>query len=237
MIEILVRKKEYREILPSRLFKAKIYGQVPVNTEISMDIKKQFPEDQWSWQGNFQNMRCYNKFQNQFEDVDAKLKIPYLDFKGIEKWQPNDGIELGYKMNWLSSLPTGSIYMWTGKDSDPKKGYDAWWGTLVLGGNIVCVEEIETLNVTVDGENTPRSRKMGKLRGFRRSDWSKDISELVATGLVHRCYCAYGSNNTFGDTPVGIVYSPFWSPIDWKFSYNQATITNFYVCMDWLEPI
>jgi hypothetical protein len=57
---------------------------------------------------------------------------------------------------------------------------------------------------------------MARLRGFKKDDWGRPLDELLAEGLVHRCFCVY-TGNDIGDGPQGIVYSPFWSPEDWVF--------------------
>jgi len=73
---------------------------------------------------------------------------------------------------------------------------------------------------------------MAKLVGFRKSDWNRPLDELLAEGLVHRCFCAY-SNNTPRDSPQGIVYSPFFSPQDWDFA-GTARPSAFYLPIDQL---
>ena len=50
--------------------------------------------------------------------------------------------------------------------------------------------------------------------------------ELLAEGIVHRCFCAYHSNH-FGDSPKGIVDSPFYPMSDWDFSGTARLIAPY----------
>jgi hypothetical protein len=126
---------------------------------------------------------------------------------------------LDQKMNWLCNF-RGSIYMYNDNEFE---GAQPWhrpdglrWGTIALGGNLVQVVETKELEVKLPSKDSVALTKMARLAGFKKSDWSKPLDELLASGLVHRCYCVYEGNG-FGDTPKGIVYSPFWSPQDWEF--------------------
>jgi hypothetical protein len=60
---------------------------------------------------------------------------------------------------------------------------------------------------------------------------------MLAEGLVHRCFCVY-SGNDIGDSPQGIVYSPFWSPLDWEFMPKERGVrppTAFWIPFAYLE--
>jgi hypothetical protein len=213
MITIIIRKKEFEDPNPLNLYRAKRYGDIPVREEAAMHIPYQFPPP-WGDKGNFQNMFLFSvqpDFQ-EFGDVHLTLKIPNADFRRIERFQPMDGFDIGYKMAWLSALYKESIY-WTEPGEDWKSGADLWWGTIILGNNIVQVIRTETFhNVTMRKDLFREKVEMAICRGFTPADWDKPQKELIETGLLHRCTCAYTEKDIPGDTPVGIVYSPFWHP-------------------------
>jgi len=121
--------------------------------------------------------------------------------------------------------------MYDRSDDDWQTAPQIRWGTLTLGGNLVQVEWYETINVIYNGVR--QDMQMARLIGFRKTDWALPSTELLARGLVHRCYCAY-KNNQFGDSPKGIVYSPFWSLLDWDFAGND-TPDALYIPTVWLE--
>lgn len=89
------------------------------------------------------------------------------------------------------------------------------WGTIALGGNLVQVDGEEEIEFKT--EHGKEKILMARLAGFKRFHWSWPLDELLAQGLVHRCFCAYSGNKP-RDTPKGIVYSPFFSPQDRDFS-------------------
>lgn len=198
---------------------------------------------------NFQAVKLYNKATNQMGGVSNYLQIPQSDIKRLAALQVEDefvekkpGWNNSYsmeawrvqKMSWLCK-PRGTIYFTWDMPGDWTSVLHIRWGTIALGNVFVTVDGIETLIVkTPDGVR--RSRKMARLTGFRRSDWGRPLEELVAHGLVHRCYCAYLDDDSIGDTPKGIVYSPFWSPQDWLFiGTSQIQPAAFYIPRDWLN--
>ncbi len=185
---------------------------------------------------NFQAIGLYNKATGfggvtnylwlSRSDIDhlAAMQIEDEYIAKIDAWRDQ-------KMRWLCK-PSGTIYFY----GDLEGGWTGIprlkWGTIALGGNLVTVEEVEILTVAMDGMKSKRA--MARLAGFRRTDWTVPLDELLARGLVHRCFCAYAGNG-FGDSPKGIVYSPFYSPLDWDFAGNDQP-TALYVPFDWLEP-
>jgi hypothetical protein len=84
-------------------------------------------------------------------------------------------------------------------------------------------------------DGVKRDVEVARLKGFSPLDWGRPLDDLLAEGLVHRCFCAYKSNH-FGDTPKGIVYSPFYSPRYWEFPGKKAHPTALYIPVEWLEP-
>jgi hypothetical protein len=188
---------------------------------------------------NFQAVKLYNKANNTMGGVTNYLWIPRADIDRISTMQIEDEYQdknddwLNQKMRWLCK-GDGTIYFYGDVSGDWSTVSRTKWGTISLGGNLVQVEGFEVLRVkTPDG--VLMHRNMARLRGFRNTDWNKTLPELLSTGLVHRCFCAY-SGNGFGDSPKGICYSPFFSPLDWIFiGEPQIQPTHFYIPADWLE--
>lgn len=199
---------------------------------------------------NFQAIGLYNKANNQQGGVSNYLRIPQIDVKRLAAMQLEDefvdkkpGWNRSFnmeqwrvqKMNWLSK-ERGTIYFHFHRNvaGDWSTLSYIEWGTICLGNNYVTVEDVETMNVAIR-DNIRRPRQMARLKGFTPSDWDRPLQELVAAGLVHRCYCAYLDDDSIGDSPKGIVYSPFWSPKHWQFiGPGQKQPDAFYIPMDWL---
>lgn len=192
---------------------------------------------------NFQAVGVYSKSNNQMGGVSNWMRIPIADYKRIGNWQPNDEYEAkradyaNQKLGYLSGYK-GTVYFWfhlTPGAEDWTNLQTIEWGTICLGGNLVQVEGVEILTVkTPDGIR--RTREMARLRGFRAEDWNRPLPDLLADGLIHRCFGAYTDANVFRDSPKGIVYTPFWSPKDWVFiGPNQPQPTAFYLPLSWLE--
>lgn len=192
---------------------------------------------------NFQAVGTWNKSNSTMGGVSNYLRIPLADYRKIGGWQPDDEYldkrtdYVGQKLGYLSGYK-GTVYFWF----HLTPGADDWtdlttieWGTIGLGGNLVTVEGIEIQTVkTPDGVR--RTREMARLRGFRKTDWARPLEALLEEGLVHRCFGAYTEADKFGDSPKGIVYTPFWSPRDWVFiGPGQTQPAEFYVPVDWLE--
>ena len=162
------------------------------------------------------------------KDID-KLIAMQIEDEFIQK-QKRPGAWLAQKMNWLCK-GEGTIYF----TKDGGKGWETapsiLWGTIALGGNLVQVDG-EPEDIEFKTEEGKKMIKMAKLVGFKKSDWYRPLDELLAEGLVHRCFCAY-KGNLPRDTPKGIVYSPFFSPQDWDFS-GKAKPSAFYLPFDQL---
>jgi hypothetical protein len=128
-------------------------------------------------------------------------------------------------------------------DEDNYRGDWGWrradgirWGPIGLGGNLVEVVDEDWLKVKLPSRDGDENVKMAKLKGFRHTDWNRPLDQLLAAGLVHRCFCVY-SGNDIGDSPQGIVYSPFWSPLDWEFMPKSGARppTAFWIPFAYLE--
>lgn len=174
---------------------------------------------------NFQAVKTYTKGTG-FGGVTSFLRIPHNEVMRLQGMQIPDEYTAPNKMEWLCSY-RGSIYMYENEADSWQTAPFVRWGTIALGGNWVNVEGYE--EITIQGELW----LMARLKGFMPGDWDKPLTELVNSGLVHRCYCAY-RNNQFGDSPKGIVYSPLFSPQGYDFAGTQQP-THLYIAEKWLE--
>ena len=149
---------------------------------------------------------------------------------------------LHQKMNWMCQH-RGSIYMFA--EADGYKGEWPWrraegirWGTLVLGGNLVqVVGPPQEMELKLPGKEKVELVRMAQLKGFEPKDWGRPLDDLLAEGLVHRCFCVNGGND-IADSPKGIVYSPFWSPNYWDLmpkSTKGSKPTALWIPCDYLE--
>jgi len=186
--------------------------------------------------GNFQAVGLYNAgtgfgavtnyIRIQRDDIDQLIDMQFDEIVDGKKMTVEN------KMNWLCQL-RGRIYMFdSGKDSWQGSS-QIRWGTLALGGNLVQVVEKKEMNVKIPGEEKASQHWMARLAGFRKSDWSRSLDELLALGLIHRCFVA-NDGNVFADTPRGIVYSPFYSPLDWDFAGTDKPDA-LWIPFDYLE--
>ncbi|HEY3475988.1 MAG TPA: hypothetical protein VGK56_15355, partial [Anaerolineales bacterium] len=195
---------------------------------------------------NFQAIGLYNEATG-FGAISNFLVIPPEDVRKLEALQIEDEFEkkkehwLRQKMTWLCQH-RGSQYMFA--DEKNYRGEWGWrradgirWGPIGLGGNLVQVVDMDWLKVKLPSRKDVEEVKMAKLKGFRRSDWDRPLEELLAEGLVHRCFCVYKGND-IGDSPQGITYSPFWSPLDWEFLPRDRGVrppTAFWIPFAYLE--
>ena len=197
------------------LWKVRIWGdpKIPDLTVTSGAVKE-------NADSNFQAVGLYN-------DVTARgavsnfITIEREDIDMLMAMQVEDEYEaketnwLKQKMNWLCK-EKGTIYFTKDTGNDWETGPSIFWGTLALGGNLVRVEG-NPITMEFPGAGAPID--VVKLAGFSKEDWYRPLDELLAEGLVHRCFCAYSANPPDKpiDSPKGIVYSPFFSLLDWRF--------------------
>lgn len=191
---------------------------------------------------NFQAVGLYNNGNGEFGAISNFLQIPYEDVWKLKAMQIEDEYEAKskvkdwrkQKMNWLCKA-RGTIYFYfhhAERGSWETLSYIEW-GTLALGGNLVQVDGTEIVQAKMR-DGVEREVEVARLKGFCQSDWNRPLDDLLAEGLVHRCFCAYKSNH-FGDSPKGIVYSPFYSVTDWEFSGGTSP-TALYIPTEWLDP-
>jgi hypothetical protein len=190
---------------------------------------------------NFQAVGLYNKSNNTFGGVTNFCRIPHIDVNYLYALQVEDEYVdkqpdwRKQKMNWLCKT-RGTIYFYSATTGDWTNLSYVEWGTIGLGGNLVSVESVDVLTVKMPN-GTRRTLPMARLRTFRMTDQGRSLPDLLADGLVHRCFCAYLNPvpDTFGDSPKGIVYSPLWGPRDWTFiGPGQVQPDAWYLPMEWL---
>jgi hypothetical protein len=187
---------------------------------------------------NFQAVGLFNK-ETGFGAVTNYLYMLRDDIDNLQKMQFDQAVEgknasKKGKMDWLCEH-RGKIYMYDKETDDWQTAPKIRWGTVAIGGNLVQVDGFEEMELQLRGGGHPVAmHKMARLVGFRKTDWARPLNELLAEGLVHRCYCAY-KDNRFGDSPKGTVYSPLFSPLDWDFNGAKQP-SAFYLPMEYLEP-
>lgn len=223
----------------SRLYRVRKWGEQVMATEgaFTLTIPKAAPSNfqavkVWSPEGGWGGVTNYLKIPHadvrklaamQLEDVFDEKELGHNSILDMEKW-------LVQKMAWLCD-EDGRIYM---RAQAWKNLAEIRWGTIVLGGNLVTVEGTIEVRTKLPNKASVEKVKMARLKGFGKFDWKRPLDDLLAEGLVHRCFCAY-ANDVPGDTPKGVVYSPFYSPRDWDFC-GKAQPKAFYIPWSWLEP-
>jgi len=215
--------------LEAKLYRIRRWGD-PVMLELGFDVNRVNTT-------NFQAVGLYNK-ETGFGAVTNFIHILRDDIQNLRDIQFDETVNgkectQDGKMGWLCSH-RGKIYMYDDKLDEWETAQRIRWGTLALGGNLVQVDAFENLKVKLPGEKKEAVHKMARLVGFRKTDWTRPLDELLSEGLVHRCYCAY-KNNKFGDSPKGIVYSPFYSLLDWDF-VGVIQPRALYIPFIYLEP-
>lgn len=215
--------------LESKLYRVRKWGD-PVMAGLGFDVNVVGTT-------NFQAVGLYNK-ETGFGAVTNFIRIladDIVHLRDMQFEQVVDGRKFNQdqKMDWLCSF-RGKIYMYDDKLDEWQSAPRIRWGTLALGGNLVQVDGFENIEVKLPGETRIRDHKMARLVGFRKMDRSRPLDELLAEGLVHRCYCAY-KNNKFGDSPKGIIYSPLYSLLDWDF-VGVKKPSALYIPFEYLDP-
>lgn len=186
---------------------------------------------------NFQAVMTWNDGNREFGGVTNFLRIPKGEMYLVRDMQFNEETPRGIfnkddKMEWLCQY-RGRIFMYENREDHWTTANYTRWGTICIGGNYVQVDRYE--NILWSFNNEPvREYEMARLVGFRREDWGRSRAELLAEGLIHRDFCAYPPDNKLGDSPKGMVFSPFFSPLDYDFA-GTAQPTALYIPTMWLE--
>lgn len=213
----------------SNLYRVRKWGD-PVMVKYGFDVNRLNTS-------NFQAVGLYNNGNKEFGAVSNFIRISHAEVLRLKAMQIEDNYVTkredwrSQKMNWLCKF-RGTIYFFDNDSDDWRTAPRIRWGTLALGGNLVQVVGTEIIRAKMR-DGITRQVEMARLKGFTVSDWDRPVDDLLAEGLVHRCFCAY-RNNHFGDSPKGIVYSPFYSPEDWDFA-GTAKATALYIPTEWLE--
>lgn len=218
----------------SKLYRVRKWGD-PVMVKYAFDVVQ-------AGTTNFQAVGLYNDGNRQFGAISNYLRLPHEDVMRLKAMQIEDEYVAKrpnsdwrrQKMRWLCK-PRGTIYFYYHQAATGNWETLSYieWGTLALGGNLVQVQGTDVVWGKMRDGNA-REVEVARLKGFAPFDWDRPLDELLAEGLVHRCFCAY-KGNQFGDTPKGIVYSPFYSPQYWEFP-GGVHPTALYIPLEWLEP-
>lgn len=212
---------------PVRLYRVRKWGD-PVMVGLGFDVTSEdLAEDSPKAMGHFQAVGLYNNLNNEFGAISNHIDIKREDIDNLIQMQVDEVfngklITRKQKMNWLCAF-RGNIFMYDDPSDKWETAPQIRWGTIALGGNLVQIERFEEIETKLPGEKKKRIHRMGRLVGFRRKDWARPLDELLAEGLVHRCFCIY-KNNGFGDVPnKGVVFSPLFSPQEeaWGFNGNK----------------
>ena len=200
----------------NNLWKVRIWGDPKLGglTVESESVKEKAPS-------NFQAVGLYNDVTGRGA-VSNFITIERDDINNLIAMQIEDEYEakekdkdwLEQKMKWLCK-EKGTIYFTKDTGHDWETGPFIFWGTVALGGNLVQVKRF--IRIQIKEGRKKKEKEMAELVGFRKSDWNRPLDELLAEGLVHRCFCAYSPGDKPGESPKGIAYSPFFSLQDWKF--------------------
>jgi len=231
-ITINIKQRNDKPVAGRAIYLTRQYGD-PIVAEASMGLEYLYPPGM-EHIGNFQEMIPFIKEIGEFNSVSFQLRIPkhYWDYVIAINSTIQDGHATERKIDWLVS-PKGSMYF--SEQDDHMTATDVTWGTILIGNNRVTVEGFEIIENVRPPNGKNARRVMARIAGFRKSDVGRPLSELLNEGKIHRCWCAYWKNgkNILGDTPVGVVYSPVWSPEDFSF-VGRHKPKNLYVPADWL---
>ncbi|MBN2119295.1 MAG: phage tail tape measure protein, partial [Anaerolineales bacterium] len=214
----------------SKLYQVRKWGD-PVMKKYGFDVNQVNTT-------NFQAVGLYNDGNKEFGAISNFIRISHSEVMKLKAMQIEDDYVAkrkdwrSQKMNWLCKF-RGTIYFFDEPGDQWQSASRIRWGTLALGGNLVQVLGTEMIQAKFR-DGVIRKAEMARLQGFRTSDWGRPLDELLAEGLVHRCFCAYKSNH-FGDSPKGIVYSPFFSVRNRDFA-GLARPMALYIPVEWLEP-
>jgi hypothetical protein len=244
-IHALKPREKYLEWITSleaasdRLYRVRKWGD-PVMRKLGFDVTNDGGvEGAAKNMGHFQAVGLYNKFNREFGGVTNHLgiqrdEIDHLIQMQFEQEFNGKMVTVKNKMNWLCAF-RGNIFMYDDKSDSWETSPQIRWGTIALGGNLVQVEGFEDIEAKLPGEDLPRLHSMARLVGFQKKDWARPLDELLAEGLVHRCFCVQ-KKNQFTDVPnKGIVYSPFFSPRERGFD-GMKQIDALYIPKVYLEP-
>lgn len=164
--------------------------------------------------------------------IDNFLVIPRADVDRLIALQVADEVSVEQKMNWLVHGGKYDRPYWADGRGDWKTAPDICWGTIAFGGQLVLTDGDATFKTKLPEENVVREVPMKRLVCFRRRDWG--VTHESHPWLIQRA-TQVDHKDQFSDTPRGIIYSPLWSPEDWKFPGNYKP-KYFYIPVDWLMP-
>jgi hypothetical protein len=207
--------------------------------------------------GNFQEIPLFHPYKDnptrgEFGAISyfQRMGIPERDY--LKSIQPDDYAQYNYtvaqKMNLLVEPPPATTPMrvyWSKVGGEWSSPYfvEMSFGTLVFGG--------QKLQVEMDGDKPKEYSLFGKYRarptsewipffkliGMRKNEISRPVSELFAEGKIQKFTAANkgagGQEDIYNDHPRGVMYSPVWSPLDWK--VNSGVADALYIARKFLE--
>ena len=169
--------------------------------------------------------------------VSSFLHIPRTDVVKLALLQPtDDGYSVDQKMRWLYGK--GRPYLYDNSTADWSKALSIRWGHLLFGGQPVMIDRVKSFPIFLQGAKAKTMEQMGRIVCFRKTDWGK--SPVDYPYLIQRATAASYSatdktkNNIYNDTVRGVIYSPIWSPLDWKYATTEKVVA-FWVPMKFLE--
>ena len=171
-----------------------------------------------------------------FSAVINALILPREDIDYLADLQTtDDGKNLKFKMNWLVYAGNYERPYWTKRED---AGWETtpviYWGTIIFGNQVVLTDGDRDVFVKLPEEKEARNVPMKQLVCFRKRD--KGVIHATHPWLIHRA-TEVDHKDRLNTKPKGvIIYSPLWSPKDWKFAGNHQTET-FYIPTDWLVPL
>jgi len=190
--------------------------------------------------GNFQNV------------VLATVKLGVVNFGAVSQYQPLDSAAVQY----LYDIQTADIKTvkqkvdgWLGIGVEAGRPYMLkngvnTWGTMVWGGTKIQLQSDANgkpyewvFKGWYQQEDKTKVAKHDivfvKPVFFRRSDMGRPLAELIAECKIVRATEAW-RNNVFNDTPQGgIIWSPLWSPEDWRVNNGASEL---YLAKEFLLP-
>ncbi|HEY5731857.1 MAG TPA: DUF5915 domain-containing protein [Anaerolineales bacterium] len=231
VVSILAEKNEWAPLPPkTELYKALNWGDKILVEQAGLSALAK-TDDGRTVGSNFNPLPIFSNSGTWSAIVNA-LILPREDVDGLIDLQEEDEYTVREKMNWLVYEGNNDRPYWCKGQGDWKTAKRIWWGTIVFGGQWVLTDGDVTFFTQLPQEKSPRDVPMKRLVCFRKSDWGK--THHTHPWLVHRA-TQVDDKDRFSDEPRGIIYSPLWSPLDWKFAGNPK-LDAFYIPTDWLEP-
>lgn len=162
----------------------------------------------------------------QADQVHLRLRIPHGDVMKLYLIQPTD-------TNWKGDLQTPKMKMnwlcqYRSRPYLQEKDAPAWewpvapyilWGEMVYGGQKVLAKGYKS--VFGEYRGTRGTFDCAVISCLRKTDWDSGvITHATHPYWIQKATAANKgpSENTYTDTPKGVIYAPLWDPRDWYFT-------------------